>query len=76
MKCFTFLLFMVVILPSLGLTSAQAFFEWAINVNGTYRWECVFLPDNGAFFVNYVITSSFIGTALELMRFAELFMYA
>ena len=76
MKCFIFLLFMVVILPSLGLTSAQAFFEWAINVNGTYRWEWVFLQDNGTFFVNYVITSSFIGTALELMRFAELFMYA
>ena len=96
-KTFIFLMFMVVILPSLGLTSAQvkltfclhvesclhiplyflqAFFEWATRANGTYRWECVFLPDNGAFFVNYVITSSFIGTALELMRFAELFMYA
>jgi len=75
-KTFVFLMFMVVILPSLGLTSAQAFFEWAIQTNGTYRWECVFLPNNGAFFVNYVITSSFIGTALELMRFAELFMYA
>lgn len=75
-KTFIFLMFMVVILPSLGLTSAQAFFEWATRSNGTYRWECVFLPDNGAFFVNYVITSSFIGTALELMRFSELFMYA
>ncbi|XP_059351979.1 calcium permeable stress-gated cation channel 1-like isoform X3 [Daphnia carinata] len=75
-KTFIFLMFMVVILPSLGLTSAQAFFEWATRANGTYRWECVFLPDNGAFFVNYVITSSFIGTALELMRFAELFLYA
>ncbi|XP_046455998.1 calcium permeable stress-gated cation channel 1-like isoform X4 [Daphnia pulex] len=75
-KTFIFLMFMVVILPSLGLTSAQAFFEWATRSNETYRWECVFLPDNGAFFVNYVITSSFIGTALELMRFSELFMYA
>jgi len=75
-KTFIFLMFMVIILPSLGLTSAQAFFEWFIQKNGTYRWECVFLPNNGAFFVNYVITSSFIGTALELMRFAELFMYA
>ncbi|XP_046651573.1 calcium permeable stress-gated cation channel 1-like isoform X3 [Daphnia pulicaria] len=75
-KTYIFLMFMVVILPSLGLTSAQAFFEWATRSNETYRWECVFLPDNGAFFVNYVITSSFIGTALELMRFSELFMYA
>jgi hypothetical protein len=26
--------------------------------------------------VNYVITSAFIGTALELIRFPELFVYA
>ncbi|XP_076331810.1 osmosensitive cation channel TMEM63C-like isoform X2 [Tachypleus tridentatus] len=56
-KTFVFLLFMVLILPSLGLT------------------RCVFLPDNGAFFVNYVITSAFIGTALQLIRFPELLMY-
>ncbi|XP_076366962.1 LOW QUALITY PROTEIN: osmosensitive cation channel TMEM63C-like [Tachypleus tridentatus] len=76
-KTFIFLLFMVVILPSLGLTSAKAFLEWAVRPhNETYRWECIFLPDNGAFFVNYVITSGFVGTALEIIRFPELFMYA
>ncbi|XP_037072136.1 calcium permeable stress-gated cation channel 1-like isoform X2 [Pollicipes pollicipes] len=76
-KTFIFLLFMVLILPSLGLTSARAFVEWAVQTqNQTYRWECVFLPDNGAFFVNYVITSAFIGTALEIIRFPELFVYA
>ena len=42
----------------------------------TYRWSCIFLPDNGAFFVNYVITSAFIGTGLEIIRFPELFVYA
>ena len=35
-----------------------------------------FRPDNGAFFINYVITSALVGTALEYMRFSELFMYA
>lgn len=44
--------------------------------NETYRWECLFMPDKGAFFVNYVITSAFIGTCLELIRFPELFVYA
>lgn len=39
------------------------------------RWQCVFIPDNGAFYVNYVITSAFVGTSLELIRFPELFMY-
>ncbi|XP_044741156.1 calcium permeable stress-gated cation channel 1 [Chrysoperla carnea] len=75
-KTFFFLLFMVLILPSLGLTSIQTFVEWSLEPrNQSIRWECVFLPDKGAFFVNYVITSGLIGTALELIRFPELFMY-
>ena len=58
--------------------SGKALVQWLADQhhsNTTYRWECVFLPDNGAFFVNYVITSAFIGTTLELIRFPELFMY-
>lgn len=76
-KTFYFLLFMVLILPSLGLTSAQALLEWSLSRNQSmkYKWECIFLPDKGAFFVNYIITSALIGTALELLRFPELAMY-
>lgn len=45
-KTLLLLLLMVLILPSLGLTSAQAFFEWTITAgNDTAKWECVFLPD-------------------------------
>ncbi|MGH0147018.1 UNVERIFIED_CONTAM: hypothetical protein FKN15_052871 [Acipenser sinensis] len=36
---------------------------------------CVFLPDNGAFFVNYVIASAFIGCAMELLRIPGLLLY-
>nr|CAI5838054.1 unnamed protein product [Callosobruchus analis] len=71
-KTFFFLLFMILILPSLGLTSAQALIE----THDIHHWECIFLADKGAFFVNYVITSALIGTALELLRFPELTMYA
>ena len=39
------------------------------------HFSCIFLSGNGAFFVNYVITSAFIGSALELLRFSELFVY-
>lgn len=35
----------------------------------------MFLPDNGAFFVNYVITSSLIGTSMELLRIPALSVY-
>lgn len=45
-KTLMLLLVMVLILPSLGLTSANAFFEWTLSgENSTARWECVFLPD-------------------------------
>lgn len=35
----------------------------------------MFLPDNGAFFVNYIITSAFIGASIELLRLADLVFY-
>ncbi|KAG7262115.1 hypothetical protein CRUP_019503 [Coryphaenoides rupestris] len=61
-KCYTFLIFMVLLLPSLGLSSLDVFFRWLFDkkflADGTMRFECVFLPDNGAFFVNYKIHSS------------------
>ncbi|XP_022223869.2 calcium permeable stress-gated cation channel 1, partial [Drosophila obscura] len=73
-KCFSYLLLMILILPSLGLTSAQALLEWGFT-NETGRWQCIFLPDRGSFYVNYIITAAFIGTALELLRFPELIVY-
>ena len=87
-KVFFYLLFMVLILPSIGLTTLKGLIENFVrsttiaptnsssNSNDTMMWECIFLPDNGAFFINYVVTSTMVGTALEFMRFSELFMYA
>ncbi len=84
-KVFFYLLFMVLILPSVGLTSLRGLLQLFIDSsqadhekpsNSTLKWNCIFLPDNGAFFVNYVVTSALVGTALEFMRFSELFMYA
>uniref|UniRef100_A0A8C2X9W2 Transmembrane protein 63B n=1 Tax=Cyclopterus lumpus TaxID=8103 RepID=A0A8C2X9W2_CYCLU len=68
-KCYTFLIFMVLLLPSLGLSSLDVFFRWLFDK------KCVFLPDNGAFFVNYVIASAFIGNAMDLLRIPGLLMY-
>ncbi|XP_018428743.1 PREDICTED: CSC1-like protein 1 [Nanorana parkeri] len=76
-KVYIFLIFMVLILPSLGLTSLDVFFRWLFDktLDGPFRLECVFLPDQGAFFVNYVIASAFIGNGLELMRLPGLILY-
>ncbi|KAF7665823.1 hypothetical protein LDENG_00130600 [Lucifuga dentata] len=79
-KCFLLLVFMVIILPSLGLSSLDLFFTWLFDIHfldeKDVKFQCVFLPDNGAFFVNYVITSSLIGTAMELLRIPALTVYA
>ena len=83
-KVFGLLLVMVLILPSIGQTTVRAFMESIIpkanttdsGGGGGINWQCIFLPDNGAFFVNYAITSSFVGIGLEFMRFSEIFMYA
>ncbi|KAM4770851.1 CSC1-like protein 1 [Rhinophrynus dorsalis] len=78
-KVYLFLIFMVLILPSLGLTSLDFFFRWlfnkALDIQGPVRLECVFLPDQGAFFVNYVIAAAFVGNAMELIRLPGLILY-
>ncbi|XP_033846656.1 CSC1-like protein 1 [Periophthalmus magnuspinnatus] len=82
-KLYFFLLFMVLILPSLGLTSLAVFFRWLFDksfledglLNGKLRFECVFLPDQGAFFVNYVIAAGLVGSGMELLRLPGLLLY-
>ncbi|XP_071335090.1 CSC1-like protein 1 isoform X2 [Trachinotus anak] len=78
-KLYLFLLFMVLILPSLGLTSLAVLFRWLFDKEflsgGTLRFECVFLPDQGAFFVNYVITAGLVGSGMELLRLPGLLLY-
>lgn len=35
----------------------------------------MFLPDQGAFFVNYVITAALVGSGMELLRLPGLLIY-
>ncbi|XP_030577163.1 CSC1-like protein 1 isoform X2 [Archocentrus centrarchus] len=78
-KLYFFLLFMVLLLPSLGLTSLAVFFRWLFDKTflsgGKLRFECVFLPDQGAFFVNYVIAAALVGSGMELLRLPGLLLY-
>uniref|UniRef100_A0A6Q2Y3W6 Transmembrane protein 63A n=1 Tax=Esox lucius TaxID=8010 RepID=A0A6Q2Y3W6_ESOLU len=78
-KLYIFLLFMVLILPSLGLTSLAVFFRWLFDKkfleDGKLRFECVFLPDQGAFFVNYVIAAALVGSGMGLLRLPGLLLY-
>ncbi|XP_059366703.1 CSC1-like protein 1 [Carassius carassius] len=76
-KLYIFLIFMVLILPSLGLTSLDLFFRQLFDTHSAVklRFECVFLPDQGAFFVNYVIAAALVGSGMELLRLPGLLLY-
>ncbi|XP_068198301.1 CSC1-like protein 1 isoform X2 [Antennarius striatus] len=78
-KLYFLLLFMVLILPSLGLTSLAVFFRWLFDTEFSAtakpRFECVFLPNQGAFFVNYVIAAALVGSGMELLRLPGLLLY-
>ncbi|XP_068199425.1 CSC1-like protein 1 [Antennarius striatus] len=78
-KLYFFLLFMVLILPSLGLTSLAVFIRWLFEtefiVTAKLRFECVFLPNQGAFFVNYVTAAALVGSGMELLRLPGLLLY-
>lgn len=40
------------------------------------RWNCLFPAENGAFFLNYVLTSAFLGNVIEMIRVSEVASYA
>ena len=70
-KTFWFLIIAEVVFPTFGFTTLQVvldqFAQNQLNSSSTnpFQWECLFLPDSGAFFVNYVMTSALIGCGLE-----------
>lgn len=49
--------------------------SWVLSSHTRWFPRCVFLPDQGAFFVNYVIASAFIGNGMELLRLPGLILY-
>ena len=57
---------MVILLPTFGFTSMLTVLNTVLSHNSTseIEWECIFLPDSGAFFVNYLITAALFGCAV------------
>jgi len=68
-KVYLFLVLMVIVLPSVGMSSAQAF------INSPLDPLCLFPADNGAYFVNYVLSSVFLSTMLELIKPVDILSY-
>ena len=74
-----YLVFAVILLPTFGSTSIFMFLKqidiFPTNENITITWECIFEPDQGAFFVNYMVTASLVGCGMELLRITEIIRY-
>ena len=56
-QVFIYLVLIALILPSIGGVSLDKLLE---GNSSHYNWDCIFLPDNGAFFVRYVISQALL----------------
>ncbi len=70
-KTYSILIIKFFIFPILSLTSVSVLFQ--IQEEGLYlhalRWDCIFLPDNGAIFINNMVTMALLGNTFALLRF-------
>lgn len=56
--------------------SALHFVETIIERNNTdITIGCIFPPNNGAFFIKYILQSTFLGLPFELLRLPEFLLY-
>lgn len=69
LKVYMFLVLMVIVMPSIGMNSAQAVISSEINP------RCLFPTDNGAYYINYVISSMFLSTIIELIKPVDIVSY-
>lgn len=69
-KVFLFLVLMVIIFPSIGMSSIEGLFRKSIKT------DCLFPVDNGAYYINYVVSSAFISTGFELIKPGDIVVYS
>lgn len=53
----------------------EATLMYSLNTSLPLFPRCVFLPNQGAFFVNYVIAAALVGSGMELLRLPGLLLY-
>jgi hypothetical protein len=71
-----YLLLMVIVLPLTVLTSLRGIVEAIILESKgipAFIWGCIYIPDGGAFYINYVITGTFIGGGCQALANSRAF---
>ena len=51
------------------------YFSLSLSLSLSLSFSCVFLPNNGAFFIAYIIVATLVATPLELLRLPQLLEY-
>lgn len=74
-KAFLFKVLQVIILPSIGLTSLSALGQLSSESELEDHLSCIFLPNNGAFFISYIIIATCVSIPLELLRVPQFLEY-
>jgi Calcium-dependent channel, 7TM region, putative phosphate len=75
MKRIYFLLFVALfIVPIFNIDSIlQMFLEYLTDLETNFQWNCIFLPDNGAYFINSMMLMALFGSSVMLLRWKPLF---
>ena len=80
-KCFWYNWFVIIIFPTFGLTTFHAVFvrflenDKLFKLSSSVKWQCFFMPETSAFFVELVSSTALVTTALELLRPVDILRY-
>ncbi|KAL0487925.1 hypothetical protein AKO1_015185 [Acrasis kona] len=75
---FAYLILSTLVLPSLLLTSVDAVIEFFVinrNKNVTVAFAKLFVPSNGAFFINYVLQRAILSNTIEMLQISSMVLY-
>lgn len=74
-RVYTYLMITYLLLPALLLTSIDGIIQYLKNDNIIKMFETIFLPSNGAFFVNFMIQFTLLKNFQDLVRFGDIIYY-
>eukprot|EP00761_Pharyngomonas_kirbyi_P006038 gb/GECH01006044.1/.p1 GENE.gb/GECH01006044.1/~~gb/GECH01006044.1/.p1 ORF type:complete len:938 (+),score=148.86 gb/GECH01006044.1/:1-2814(+) len=75
LRLYVYLIISTLILPSTLLTSVQAIVKSILENNLESGLRRMFLPESGAFFINFLIQYALLCNSVELLRLADLLRY-
>ena len=70
-RSYFLLLVAVFIIPMLNIGSVYHL-VYDVVADNDLEWSCVFLPDNGAYFINSIMLMALFSSAMDILRWRQL----